>query len=58
MEAIKAIASSPHGHMHCVGVIETPVELKKILSRCPLPRRKCLGALALSKKTTGLQFTC
>ena len=35
-----------------------PVEICNFITGCPLPRRKCLGALALSKtKHTGLQFS-
>ena len=36
-----------------------PVEIKNFLKRCPLSKRKCIGALALSKtKHTGLTYHC
>ena len=56
LEATKAIASMPFGH--CLGALEmltVQVYNFLIVIGCPLPRRKCLGALSLSKlKHTGL----
>ena len=48
MEARKAIASMPPGH--CLGALE----IYNFHIGTPLPKRKCPGALALSKtKHTG-----
>ena len=44
----KAIASMPPGRCLCCPWNAT-VEMNNFLIGCPLPRRKCLGALALSK---------
>ena len=52
-EATKAIASIPS----IIGLKCSPVEIYNFLKECPLPRTKCLSALALSKtKHTCLQF--
>ena len=51
------ITSMPTGH--CLGAFELlpPAENYNCLIECPLPRRKCLGALAPSKsKHTVLGF--
>ena len=53
----KAIASMPLGH--CLGALELIQYIYNFLIGLPLPRRKCLGAFALSKRkfrgSTGLQ---
>ena len=47
------LAYVPPGH--CLGALD-PVENYNLLVGCPLPRRKCLGALALpNTKHTGVQ---
>ena len=49
---MKVIASMPPGH--CLGALEM-LDIYNFLTGCPLPRRKWIGALALSKmKHTGL----
>ena len=48
MEAMKAIASMPHGH--CLGALEMLYSRNlKFPSRVPFTREKWLGALTLSR---------